>query len=69
MTSAANPSAAAAAIDRRDKQTDGRTDGQTLGCFMTLTAYYADRATIRQNIATGKQQLRRNKHIDVEIMN
>ena len=65
MTSAANPSAAAAAIDRRDKQIDGRT----LGCFMTLTAYYADRATIRQNIATGKQQLRRNKHIDVEIMN
>jgi len=29
MTSAANPSAAAAAIDRRDKQTDGRTDGHS----------------------------------------
>ena len=27
--SAANPSAAVAAVDRRDRQTDGQTDGQT----------------------------------------
>jgi len=33
-TSAANPLAAAAAVDRRDRQTDGRTPDR----FMTLTA-------------------------------
>ena len=35
-TSAANPPAAAAAVDRRDRQTDGRT----LDRYMTLTACY-----------------------------
>jgi len=34
-TSAANPPTAAAAVDRRDRQTDGRTDGRTLDRFMT----------------------------------
>jgi len=38
-TSAANPSVAAAAVDRRDRQTDGRT----LDRFVTFTAYYAHR--------------------------
>jgi len=33
------PPIAAAAVDRWDRQTDGRT----LDRFMTLTAYYADR--------------------------
>ena len=37
-TSATNPAATAAAVDRRDRQTDGRT----LGRFMTLTAYCAN---------------------------
>jgi len=40
-TSAANPPAAAAAVDRRDRQ----TDGWTLNRFLTLTAYYADGVT------------------------
>jgi len=35
--SAANPPAAAAAVDRRDRQTDGRT----LDRVMTLTAHYS----------------------------
>jgi len=34
-TSAANPPAAAAAVDRRDRQTDGQTHDR----FTTLTAY------------------------------
>ena len=42
-TSAASPPAGAAAVDRRDRQTDGRTEGRTHDRFMTLTAYYADR--------------------------
>ena len=37
-TLSANPPAAPAAVDRRDRQTHGRT----LGRFMTLTAYYVD---------------------------
>ena len=43
LTSAANPPAAAAAVDRQDR----RTDGRTLDRFMTLAAYYADRVAIR----------------------
>ena len=39
-TSAANPPAAAAAVERRDRRT---TDGRTLDRFNTFTAYYADR--------------------------
>jgi len=38
-TSAANPPVAAAAVNRRDRQTDRRTNGQTLDRFVTLTAY------------------------------
>jgi len=34
-TSAANPPTATAAVDRRERQTDGRTDGRTLDRFMT----------------------------------
>ena len=38
----------AAVVDRRDRRTDGRTDrqtdGRTLDRFVSLTAYYADRA-------------------------
>jgi len=42
MTLAANlPTAAAAAVDRRDRQTDGRTDGRQL--LMLLTAYCGPR--------------------------
>jgi len=47
LTSAANPPAAAAAVDRRKRQKDGRTDeqtdGQTFYRFMTLYAYCANR--------------------------
>jgi len=39
-TSAANPPAVAAAVDRRDRQTDGQTK---LDRFMTLTTYSAGR--------------------------
>jgi len=44
-TSAANPPAAAAAVDRRDRHigTNGRMDGRTLARFITLTAFSADR--------------------------
>jgi len=49
MTLAANlPTAAAAAVDRRDRQTDGRTDSRQL--LILLTAYYADREITSQCI-------------------
>jgi len=38
--SAANPPAAAAAVDRRDRQTDGRTGTRPL--YDAITTYYAD---------------------------
>jgi len=48
LTSAANPPAAAAvAVDRRGRQTDGRTDGQTNNRFTTLAAYCTDRVIHR----------------------
>jgi len=54
LTSAANPPAAAAvAVDRRGRQTDGRTDGQTNNRFTTLAAYCADRVIHRcKNVFT-----------------
>jgi len=44
-SSAANPPVAAVAVDVRDRQTDGRTDGRTVCRFMTLIKYYAERVT------------------------
>ena len=41
--SAANP-LLLLSIDGTDRQTDRQTDGRTLDRFMSLTAYYADRA-------------------------
>ena len=49
-TSAANLPAAAA-VDRRDRQTD---DGRTLDRFMTLTAYYAGRVIIDSGSVTAR---------------
>jgi len=58
-TSAANPPAAAAAVDRRDRQTDRRT----LDRFMTLAAFCADRIKKLMYGRFKKSELTRTVHI------
>jgi len=58
-TSAANPPTAAAAVDRRDRQ----TDGQTLDRFMTLAAFCADRVIKLVYGRFKKSELTRTVHI------
>ena len=54
-TSAANPLAAAAAVDQQERQykRDEWIDRQTLDCFMVPTAYYADH--IKKHIVCNMQ--------------
>ena len=63
-TAAANPPVAAAAVNRRDRQIDGRTFDR----FMTLTAYRADRIiNILLFVNSTSYKNYRNRYIEVSL--